>query len=75
MQVITNNGVNITVVSKYLSYSSIKKTLDTYTHMFETSLLNVVNIINSLNKQEIKSYQIFASHYKQTKSKSFCSLQ
>ena len=43
-----NNGANITIVSKYLGHSKIDETLNTYSHMFESKLNDVVETINNL---------------------------
>lgn len=43
-----NNGVNISVISKRLGHSSIKETLDTYSHMYQKSEDEAVELINSL---------------------------
>lgn len=44
-----NNGVNISVISKRLGHSSIKETLDTYSHMYQKSEDEAVALINSLD--------------------------
>ena len=45
---LVNNGANITVVAKYLGHTKIEETLNTYTHLFNSALNEVVSIINSL---------------------------
>lgn len=45
-----NNGANITIVSKYLGHTKIDETLNTYSHMFENKLFDVVDTINKLTK-------------------------
>lgn len=45
-----NSGANVTMVAKYLGHSKIDETLNTYSHMFQSALDNVLNIINTLNK-------------------------
>lgn len=35
---LANNGANITVVAKYLGHTKIEETLNTYTHLFNSSL-------------------------------------
>lgn len=46
---LTNNGENVTLVAKYLGHSKIDETLNSYSHMFESKLDDLVNTINSLN--------------------------
>ena len=49
-----NNGANITVVAEYLGHSKIDETLNTYSHMYKSKLLDVVNTINEItNKTQI----------------------
>lgn len=43
-----NNGVNVTLVAKYLGLTKIEETLNTYSHMFSTVLGSVVFVIDSL---------------------------
>ena len=43
-----NNGANITVVAQYLGHSDIEMTLNTYSHFYESKLLEVSNLINNL---------------------------
>ena len=43
-----NSGANISVVSKYLGNSDINETLNTYSHMFDSALNSVVNVMNNL---------------------------
>ena len=45
---LVNNGANITVVAKYLGHTKIEETLNTYTHLFNSTLNEVVSIIDSL---------------------------
>lgn len=44
-----NNGVNVTLVSKYLEHTKIEETLNTYSHMFSTALDSVVSVIDNLD--------------------------
>ena len=44
-----NNGANVTMVAKYLGHTKIDETLNTYSHMFQSALDGVINIINDLN--------------------------
>lgn len=43
-----NSGANISAVSKYLGHSDINETLNTYSHMFDSTLNSVVNVMNNL---------------------------
>lgn len=43
-----NSGANISVVSKYLGHSDINETLNTYSHMFDSALNSVVDVMNEL---------------------------
>lgn len=44
-----NNGADITLVAKFLGHSKIDETLNTYAHMFQNKLTNIIGIIDSLN--------------------------
>ena len=44
-----NNGADITLVAKFLGHSKIDETLNTYSHMFENKLNNIIGIIDNLN--------------------------
>ena len=46
---LVNNGANITVVAKYLGHTKIEETLNTYTHLFNSALSEVVNLIDKLD--------------------------
>lgn len=45
---LVNNGANITVVAKYLGHTKIEETLNTYTHLFNSALNEVVELIDKL---------------------------
>ena len=45
---LVNNGANITVVAKHLGHTKIEETLNTYTHLFNSALNEVVDIIDKL---------------------------
>ena len=45
-----NSGANVTVVAKYLCHTKIEETLNTYTHLFSTTLNEVVNVIDNLEQ-------------------------
>lgn len=46
---LVNNGANITVVAKYLGHTKIEETLNTYTHLFNSALNEVVELIDKLD--------------------------
>ncbi len=48
-----NNGVNIVAVSKRLGHTNTKQTLETYTHLLESSDQNMMDKINQYHKCEI----------------------
>ena len=48
-----DNGVNVTLVAKYLEHTKIEETLNTYSHMFSTALDSVVSVIDSLEDKAI----------------------
>lgn len=43
-----NQGASISLVSKYLGHSNITITLNTYTHLYQSELLQMSNILNNL---------------------------
>lgn len=43
-----NKGASITLVSKYLGHSNVSITLDVYSHMYQSELENMTNILNKL---------------------------
>ena len=45
---LVNNGANITRVAKYLGHTKIEETLNTYTHLFNSDLNEVIDLINKL---------------------------
>ena len=49
-----NNGANVTVVAKYLGHTKVEETLKTYSHLFTSTLDEVVAVIDNLenNKTE-----------------------
>ena len=49
-----NNGATVPTVSKFLGHTKIEETLNTYTHIFDSALTGVVDIIDKLDdKTEI----------------------
>lgn len=51
-----NNGADITLVAKFLGHSKIDETLNTYAHMFQNKLTNIIGIIDSLNDNNKQDY-------------------
>lgn len=48
-----NNGANVNAVAHYLGHTKIEETLNTYTHLYESTLTTVTNLINQLpNKKD-----------------------
>lgn len=45
-----NNGANVTIVAAYLGHTKVEETLNTYTHLFNSALDSVINIINNVDK-------------------------
>lgn len=43
-----NNGANVNAVAHYLGHTKIEETLNTYTHLYESTLTTVTNLINQL---------------------------
>jgi integrase len=52
-----NNGADITLVAKYLGHTKIDETLNTYSHMFENKLNNIIGLIDNLNEHSNKEYK------------------
>lgn len=50
-----NYGASITLVAKYLGHSKIDETLNTYSHMYQNKLEDIVKLINKNTLQEINS--------------------
>ena len=46
-----NNGASVTIVAKFLGHTKIDETLNTYSHMLQSAMDNVMNIVNNLNKK------------------------
>jgi integrase len=49
-----NNGANVAMVAKYLGHTKVEETLNTYTHLFDSELNSIINIINKLDKIDSK---------------------
>ena len=48
-----DSGANITLVAKYLGHSKIDETLNTYSHMYQNRLENIVQIIEVQNTKQL----------------------
>ena len=46
-----NYGASITLVAKYLGHTKIDETLNTYSHMYQNKLEDIVNLINKSTMQ------------------------
>ena len=49
---LVNNEANITAVAKYLGHTKIEETLNTYTHLFNSALNEVVSVIDNLENNK-----------------------
>ena len=45
---LVNKGANVQVVAKYLGHTKVDETLNTYSHMYESKLNDIVTTINDL---------------------------
>ena len=52
-----DNGANITSVAKYLGHSKIEKTLNTFSHMYQNRLENIVQTIEVQNTKLLENKQ------------------
>ena len=52
-----NNGANVTLIAKYLGHTKIEETLNTYSHMYQNRLENIVQIIEVQNTKLLESKQ------------------
>ncbi len=50
-----NNGANVTLVAKYLGHTKIEETLNTYSHMYQNRLENIVQLIEVQNTKLLES--------------------
>ena len=50
-----DSGANITLVAKYLGHSKIDETLNTYSHMYQNRLENIVQIIEVQNTKLLEN--------------------
>ena len=61
-----DSGANITLVAKYLGHSKIDETLNTYSHMYQNRLENIVQIIEIQNTKLLESKQKELTEPKET---------
>ena len=63
-------GVNTTLVAKYLRYTKIDESLNTYSHMYQNRLGTIANIIelqnNKLNNNVIETKLTILLEHKET---------
>lgn len=50
-----DSGANITLVAKYLGHTKIDETLNTYSHMYQNRLENIVQIIEVQNTKLLEN--------------------
>lgn len=50
-----DSGANITLVTKYLGHSKIDETLNTYSHMYQNRLQNIVQLIEVQNTKLLEN--------------------
>ena len=48
-----NNGANVTLVAKYLGHTKVEETWKTYSHLFTSTLDDVVAVIDNLDNYKI----------------------
>lgn len=49
---LVNKGTNVQVVAKYLGHTKVEETLKTYSHLFTSTLDEVVVVINNLDNNK-----------------------
>ena len=49
---LVNKGANVQVVAKYLGHTKVKETLRTYSHLFTSTLDEVVAVIDNLDNNK-----------------------
>ena len=45
----------IITISKFLGYTKIEETLNTYTHLYKNALTDITSLINDMNEARINS--------------------
>lgn len=61
-----DSGANITLVAKYLGHFKIDETLNTYSHMYQNRLENIVQIIEVQNTKLLENKQKELPEFKET---------
>ena len=46
---------SIITISKFLGYTKIEETLNTYTHLYKNALADITSLINDMNEARINS--------------------
>lgn len=62
-----SQGADITMVAKFLGHSKIDETLNTYSHMFQNKLTNIITIIDNLNDKAKNDNAILEEDYNNDK--------
>ncbi len=62
-----SQGADITMVAKFLGHSKIDETLNTYSHMFQNKLTNIISIIDNLNDKAKNDNAILEEDYNNDK--------
>ena len=52
---LVNKGANVQVVAKYLGHTKVEETLNTYTHLFNSALNEVVAVIDNLDNNKTEN--------------------
>ena len=53
---LVNNGANVTLVAKYLGHTKVEETLKTYSHLFTSTLDEVVAVIDNLDNNKTEDW-------------------
>lgn len=49
---LVNKGTNVQVVAKYFSHTKVEETLKTYSHLFISTLNEIINVIDTLEGEK-----------------------
>ena len=52
VEALVNKGANVQVVAKYLGHTKVEETLKTYSHLFISTLDEVVAVIDNLDNNK-----------------------
>ena len=55
------------MVAKFLGHSKIDETLNTYSHMFQNKLTNIISIIDNLNDKAKNNNDVLEEDYNNDK--------